>query len=410
VRAQFFFLFALLSLPIQLNKYFNTPSALVFGIPIDYRTPALYFSDFAILTTIVFFALEHRGKLTTLAKKNLGYILPLSALCFYLLLNSLFSESRYISFVSSLKVLEIALFSIASLALLQKKNIQEKALKVLKISMIWQAALALLQFTFQRSLGLYILGERTFDITTPQIATVNFLGQELLRAYGTFPHPNILAAFLLLGVVVTDQKFKFASKSTVKKSVLTASNIQALLIFLALVVTFSKTTLILTVIYFFLVIKSLRYKILVVVLAILLASTYFLSLADAYINSIAERITLAQAAIKITTEAPFLGVGQNNFIAHLATLNIMSIGQVRLLQPVHNVFLLIFTESGVVGFALFSTFIFKVIEKSKNSRSLFLGVAILTYLSVDHFLWTLHQGLLLLFLTSIFIYNSKKKF
>ncbi len=410
MRAQLFFQFALLSLPIQLNKYFDTTAGLVLGIPIDYRTPALYFSDFAIIATILCLILELRGKILIYIKKNLGFVLPALLLCAYLIVGSLISESKYISFLASLKVLEISLFSISALIIISEQDIKQKALVALKISLFWQSALALLQFIFQRSLGLYILGERTFDVTTTQIATVNFLGRESLRAYGTFPHPNILAAFLLFGFVITDQKFKFGKKNTFISSILSVNNILVLIIISALIVTFSKTTLILTTFYFFLAIKSFKNKVLLAMSTIILAAAYSRSLPDAYINSIAERITLAQAAFKIATESPLIGIGQNNFIAHLAALNLISIGEVRLLQPVHNIFLLISAENGIIGFTLFAFFIFKVIEKSKNPKSFFLSVAILTYLSVDHFLWTLHQGLLILFLVCAFIYSSKKKF
>lgn len=410
MRAQFFFLLALLTFPIQLNKYFDSMAALVFGIPIDYRTPALYFSDFAILSAIVIFIIERKKKLAALVSEKKGFILPILGMCLFLIINSLYSESRAISTVASLRVLEIALFSITALVLLVEKGIWQKTVVILKVSMALQSALALLQFIFQRSLGLYIFGERAFDSATPQIATVDLLGAELLRAYGTFPHPNVLAAFLFLSAVLTDQKFKLSHKNISIKSTITTNNFLSLLIVLALVVTFSKTTLILAVAYLLFSTKSLRNKLMLGATAALFLSMYFLFLTDTYINTVAERITLAQAALSIGGQAPLFGVGQNNFIVHLASLNLMSIGEVRLLQPVHNVFLLILAENGLIGFCLFLIFLFKVVEKSASPKSLFLSLAMLVYLSVDHFLWTLHQGLILLFLACVFIYNSKKKF
>lgn len=60
------------------------------------------------------------------------------------------------------------------------------------------AFLAIIQFIQQKDLSLYFLGESHLHTGLENIATVSFFGHKLLRAYGLFPHPNILAAFLLL--------------------------------------------------------------------------------------------------------------------------------------------------------------------------------------------------------------------
>jgi uncharacterized membrane protein len=66
---------------------------------------------------------------------------------------------------------------------------------------IFQAFLALAQFKFQRSIGLQFLGESPIDIFTKGVARVSIAGGTILRAYGTMPHANILAAFLILGLI-----------------------------------------------------------------------------------------------------------------------------------------------------------------------------------------------------------------
>jgi O-antigen ligase len=53
---------------------------------------------------------------------------------------------------------------------------------------------------------------------------------------------------------------------------------------------------------------------------------------------------------------PFLGVGLNNFIPEAMSSVFLS-GTNRFLQPVHNIFLLVLAESGLVGLVGFLIFL-----------------------------------------------------
>jgi hypothetical protein len=61
---------------------------------------------------------------------------------------------------------------------------------------VFQSALAILQFSKQSSLGLEILHESTLAVGMRGVAEISSSGLEFIRAYGTFPSPNILAGFL----------------------------------------------------------------------------------------------------------------------------------------------------------------------------------------------------------------------
>jgi ATP sulfurylase len=65
----------------------------------------------------------------------------------------------------------------------------------LPVSVVISALIAFLQIIFGRDIGLWILGERDFSLSTTSIATFNWYGQIFLRPYATFPHPNVFAAF-----------------------------------------------------------------------------------------------------------------------------------------------------------------------------------------------------------------------
>ena len=83
----------------------------------------------------------------------------------------------------------------------------------------------------------------------------------------------------------------------------------------------------------------------------------------------------------------FFGVGLNNFIPNIPKVTNSFLNAWEL-QPVHNIFLLVFSETGIVGLIAFIYLFFSV---SINSQ---LIAIILTGLS-DHYWLTLQQNLLL---------------
>ena len=60
--------------------------------------------------------------------------------------------------------------------------------------------LAIVQFFRQSAVGgiMWFVGERWFTASTPGIAQAILDGQLVLRPYSTFPHPNVLAGFLVV--------------------------------------------------------------------------------------------------------------------------------------------------------------------------------------------------------------------
>lgn len=406
-KSQFFFLLAVAAIPIQLNKFFLTNNSLVLGVPIDYRTPSIYLSDIAISLSFIFFIFEKKRSLTSTFAKNKPYIVSLFALTLFLFVNSIiFSADRLTSIIFALNILEMALFSIASLYFLASRQIWPKFLFVLKMSVLWQSLLAIAQFTVQGSIGLYFLGERAFDTSTGGIAHAQIFGSQFLRSYGTFPHPNVLAAYLLISIAVLTLWSKPKSRKN-KIRTISTDNILFVVTILALVFTFSKTAILLLAFLFILKSKTIKTAILKIIACLFIAYIYLVYFSQTYIETVAERLTLSQAALAIARENLVMGVGSNNFILELAKLNLISIGEVRLLQPVHNVFLLILSENGMTGLLIFAVFIFQVAKKPAQKISICLSALLLVYLAVDHFLWTLQQGQLLLFLTTAIIYGLK---
>jgi len=119
----------------------------------------------------------------------------------------------------------------------------------------------------------------------------------------------------------------------------------------------------------------------------------FRSFAD---ESVSQRLQLIKVAILMIKDNPVSGVGLNNFVVRLPEY--WQSGQTRLLQPVHNIYLLILTETGLVGFLIFFWFLvltFKRLLHCYNVALLIALSAILVLGLFDHYWFTLQQNQLL---------------
>ena len=289
------------------------------------------------------------------------------------------------------------------------------------ISSFFESLLAVFQYLSQSSLNswLYYLGERTFTGTTPGIANAVVDGTLFLRPYGTFPHPNVLAGFLL--IVSLYILFFVARRSTgfvryVSAGILVLNSIVILL-------TLSRVVILLWFVFVSSILLSVLLKkrtfkksiffagvagitlsmVLLPFLKILLGRFAETSLFE---EAVSYRIELISSAIEIIRNHPFTGVGLGNFIPALNTVREpLSVGLY--FQPVHNIFLLVASETGILGCILFLWFLIKTIRRllSKMGKQMALrkeyGVFLLLLLSIlfislfDHYFLTLQQGMYL---------------
>ncbi|MFH0943329.1 MAG: O-antigen ligase family protein, partial [Candidatus Beckwithbacteria bacterium] len=122
-------------------------------------------------------------------------------------------------------------------------------------------------------------------------------------------------------------------------------------------------------------------------------------------SSFSRRSQLAAISVKMISKRPLTGVGLNNFTAVMDQYGYVP-GAVRFLQPVHNLFLLIFAETGLIGLAGFVYLFFK----SPFWRSQVGPYWIILFLGLfDHYFFTLQQGLLLLTICLACNFNSLRK-
>ena len=284
--------------------------------------------------------------------------------------------------------------------------------KIFWLLAIVQGLLGYLQFHVKHGFGLAYLGEYVPLLTTPGAATFQANGETYIRAYGTFPHPNILAGFLVIGLIM-GLFFVSRATSNLSKAIVSCGTF---VIIIGLFATFSRISWFFGIILFILFflwnllnknINSVKH----------LSVLFFVSCATLtlfYWDPIVSRATIDTNshafqgrkqyntwAIESIKQQPW-GVGPGQYIDQLRHKQIIQPWET---QPPHNIFLFIFAEFGVLGILLFILFHIKLFQdllitwkELTGFTLLILGLAIITLGSFDHYFVTIQQGRLLLFI------------
>lgn len=393
------FLLTVFLLPFQVGKHFWPTFSHISGIRVDYISPTLHPFDITILFLFLIFIFR-LVRTNKIKKPNLLF----TVFILYLILLSFNARSLELHFLGLANILE-AMFLGWYVSCNFKKSDLSDLILVLSVSSIIVSFIALAEFLKQGSLGgiFYFLGERNFDFSTIGIATFNFNGGKLLRPYSTFPHPNILSFFLLFSFIITSLGFTFKNFNRKTFIVLASLVLSSFVIF----ISFSRLTIFLYVIFLIILIHRSRFVYLLFTffgLFILLFSNRFLG--TGLIKDFGDREEIAKTTFEIIQKNPLFGTGLNNYFIYEEQLQ-KQISST-FLQPVHNIYLLLVAEVGILGTSAVLVFIFltmqnllsKIKDKSATEKSfyvslLFLFCGILFIGIFDHFMLTLPQGLLL---------------
>lgn len=324
-------------------------------------------------------------------------------------------------------------------------------LKIIMFSGVLEAVIGIFQFLHQHSLGFFFLRESEISSSLPGVAKVIIDNEPYIRAYGLFPHPNMLGGFLLVSLIMTHLYFRMFhmehGRDVLRKIIVGVQ-------WVGLLLTFSKSAIlgyILALLYIGIVsrgtsieINKLKAKIYKfsekslfvrwrnwrAFLAVIFGTMLFVSLfrmdVDAlFFKSLREREIYQSIALDIVHNQTILGISCGQLVIFMAKQHIYPLFDWQL-QPVHNVFLLVWAELGVVGFFMFSLWylllVWGVFLKTKVSRmgdfirisysfgslsQSFGGVyfraimiGFLPPLVFDHYLWDIQQGQCLLWLVS----------
>lgn len=420
-RILFYLLLAFL--PVQLGRHFWPDFAFVSGIRVDYLAPTVYLTDLLVIGILLSWGIEKskikNQKLKTHIK-NKKYLFFLLSIFLFLSINAFLAQNSGAAFYKLVKIIEFALLGFY----IAKNNYMLYAIRyTLPLVISFSSLIALTQFIKQSSLNgiFWFLGERTFNLSTPGIARAVWGGQLILRPYATFPHPNVLAGFLLISLILTVPYF------LQKRKVLVIGYL--LLVISAIACSFSRTAwLVGLLICFWLVIRYLRTikldkKILLFVACCLLFVAGVLSFCALNLSTeeaVVQRLDLAQAAILMIKQNPVIGVGLNNFIPRLLDFW-PKLTTTRFLQPVHNIFLLVLAETGIIGLLIFIWFLILTFKRvfrlyairytllRSNKLCLYASLTAILLLGLfDHYFLTLQQTQLLFTIVLGLAWGTKK--
>ncbi|MBU1083382.1 O-antigen ligase family protein [Patescibacteria group bacterium] len=324
---------------------------------------------------------------------------------------------------------KITLFGLFYFYLINRVRSVTDIVMPLSIGIFLQGGIAIGQYFSNHSLGLKLLDESVLDPIDRGIPVVIKNGIRQLRAHGLTPHANVLGGYLAVGLLL------------LKTELLRKNNywlwVSFLLGMTGLFLSFSRTAWLVFVIGSIIISwYSLRYKLVnpgrllkgwaisLVLIAVLVVSQYQAVLpritANQAIeqNSLTEREQQFEEFKDIYSGNEAFGVGIGQYLANnMELVDVISTNN-DYPQPVHNMFLLVLAELGIMGLIFFGIVLIRgLIELWRTKPSLtkiavisaLMGVIILGL--TDHYIWDLQQGKLVfwlvLALTTITGYNKE---
>jgi O-antigen ligase len=427
---RYFFYLLLILLPTQLGRHFWPDWALVLGRRVDYLSPTLYLTDVLIIILLLFWFV---GLITRILNHELGIVNKTKKLLFsfriqhsvfmilllFAAVNVLVSVSRPVALYKWAKVLE---FGLLAFYIIKTKPRLSLVVSFMSLTVMYSSILAITQFLLQHSIGgpFWFLGERTFTLDTPGIARIQLCNLShvscrlFLRPYATLPHPNVLGGFLaaMLPLIL------FQISDSKKQITKIFYGFTFLFGLIALFLTFSRSAWVVGGFAIALAIARivnselgiLNKKYILIIAFIMILYSVFMIQSISPIRSADESVVVRQqlnnAAITVWKQSPIVGVGLGNFLVKLP--DALPSRQIYFLQPVHNIYLLLLSETGVVGVGILLLFVvyllnheYGILNHGKNIKKYSFTIqyslfSILLLGLVDHYPLTLQQGQLLL--------------
>jgi len=387
----------LILIPTQIGKHFWPEWSQVMGLRIDYLSPVLYVVD--IIWIGMFLS---RGLRTKKINREKLFSFGNLVIIAVVVINIILAKNRWIA---GYKWLRLGQWWWTVWYLKTRKDWgKEILLWVIPVWVTVEVFLGLGQLIWGGSLGgiFYWLGERRFALGTVGIARMNILNESVLRAYGTFSHPNSLAGFLLvsmglwwwirkkreinklwwwgvwwmmiLGIVISGSRWVwFLGWGSINWWLFWQKNVGVKRILGTNLVLLGAVILVLAMV-------NSNYRL----------NDFFWGWDK---GSLDKRAGLNMVALKMIWNRPWFGVGAGNFLTELP--NYQRNNASFWLQPVHNIILLGLAEIGMVGMIMFLGITRKMVDLKKwlasKERLMLMGMVLLTGMT-DHFWVTLPQN------------------
>ncbi len=398
------------TLPFSAPLILSSSHSLVAGTPNSFATPAAYLPEILMLVSAVWWWLLRRPQPSQLAP--FGW---LAAVVVIALVASWWAPYQLLGLVAAGHML-IALAWLVVLA----NELRRPATAVLVASALvaavsLQAVWGIAQFVHGRDFGLHKLGESILSADIRGVAKLGWDGVQRIRAYGSLPHPNILAAYVAAGLFTAGAVLLWPDNRRHPRRTWGAAVVCALLA-AALLTTFSRVAVVTTaVIGTVVVLYALKGWRRIPPAAGVVAGAGILTLLLLWPGMAGRTALESQRETGITNRAIGYqlagsmiadrpaGVGAGNFV--LAAEELRADLPDYQYQPAHNTLLLAAAELGAVAAVLLIAWLVRLgwlfhQVRPRSSRERIINVSLfglagvfLAMSMVDHFFWSTPQGL-----------------
>lgn len=324
---------------------------------------------FTISTVVLSLLLLFRPQSFTIKKSDIVLIV----FFIYSLIGFIFKNTYAVSLYGIAQLTVMLIFYFTARVILAEKKIFSYINWILIFTLFYESAIAILQFVLKHPIGIFA---EEYVYSDP-FGIVSGENISLFRASGSMSHPNNLGILLvaLLPAILFSQE-----GSTLKKKPFLYLFILALLTF-AILVTFSRVALGLTLILFvFVMIRNFKkltfnyakYFISGIILSILILSllwpqiSYRLSTVVTVLepgSSLDARVKAIEEAIPMIVKSPFFGVGINRYIEiapYFPQTDLFNDISPSKISDIHNLFFQIVTSLGIPALIIFIIFLFSL--------------------------------------------------
>jgi O-antigen ligase len=384
---------------ILYNPYSN-------GVFVNYLVPTLSILDLGLFLLTVSILKEVKTEVLRKIFQNVKWYL-ITFLVFILLQNIFLFD--FLVLLNTVRFVIVLLLLICMPTLIQSlktRSFRFSIVIIFLINTLLQGVIGILQFLGGSSLGLKWLGESQVVSGMQGSSFIELFDGLYLRAYGTFPHPNILAGFFLLSFFVSvffflriEKKYKW---------------LPTLLFFSSFFVLFTFSRIViclfgLNILVFF--ILFIRKRKIFFSFTPLLFVERFVNLFTGGDTSASDRINLLRSSISVFKENWYMGTGMGRFVKAMEDFVPRTAGGIQLLQPVHNVIMLLLTDFGIFGFISFVILFYKICVlniKKVNIGVIAIACSIFVISMFDHYLLSLPQGLILMGIFFVLLFEVSK--
>jgi len=357
----------------------------------------------------------------------------LGALVIWSCVGIVYAKSQDFVFMGTIKILEVGFLFTYVAYFFRDFSLLFTSWKIIVISSFVQSSIAIAQYIIQKSLGLRVVGESIIGKDLPGVAKIVVDGEKIVRPYGTFGHPNILGGFLVFSLSISLLLYVSKTKKSKNLFYFTFAGLLSIMIFdhylvtnqqgqillwltlgllfvgdhtsdkvrdvisnkhgyltaaiiiqcIALILTYSRTAWLafgfvvtgFAVLFFKKTLRDYWFQVLGIAIIMLLLLFTVLPLKTRIQESFAirnqaieDRLLGIRTAFRVIKTHPLVGVGNKNYVINIDTYETRSLEHWQY-QPVHNSYLLIWSELGLIGLALFIVFAFFVAAHHFVSRS-----------------------------------------